>query len=88
MGFGLSRANRLSELADKIGESVLSEANCAKSVPSRSVDARTVSPNLLKGNELKGIQGNGGGGIRTRIGARQNHHNKTTKLLQIVAIGR
>ena len=61
------RNERLSELAEGIGENVLFEPRCAKSVPRKSVEARTVSPRLLKGNDLKGIRGNGGGGIRTPV---------------------
>jgi len=65
--YARNRNERLSELAEKIGESVLFEPECAKSVHSQSVEAHNVPAKFLAGNELERIRGNGGGGIRTPV---------------------
>ncbi len=61
------RSERLSELAEKIGESVLFEPECAISAQRKFAEAHTAPANLLAVNELQQIQGNGGGGIRTPV---------------------
>lgn len=65
--YARKRDERLSELAEKIGQSVLFDSECAKSVPPEPVEGHVVSSKLLPGNELQTIWGNGGGGIRTPV---------------------
>ncbi len=65
--YAKNRNERLSELAEKIGESVLFEPECAMSVPHGFIEGHVVPPKHLAGNGLQKIQSNGGGGIRTPV---------------------
>jgi integrase len=58
--YAKNRNERLSELAEKIGESVLFEPKCAMSVPHDPIEGHVIPPKLLEGKELKAIQSNGG----------------------------
>ena len=65
--YARNRNERLSELAQKIGETVLFEPECAKSVPSRPVESEEVGRKLLDHKPLAADNENGGGGIRTPV---------------------
>ena len=65
--YARNRNGRLSELAEKIGETVLFETKCAKSAPSKLVESPEIEPNLLERKLLAGENESGGGGIRTPV---------------------
>ena len=65
--YARTRNERLSELAEKMAENILSSEKCAKGVHHKHVESLTVEPKLLSNNELQAIMGNGGGGIRTPV---------------------
>ena len=65
--YARTRNERLSELAEKMAENILSSEKCAKSVHYKHIESLTVEPKLLLNNELQAIMGNGGGGIRTPV---------------------
>ncbi len=65
--YAKDRNERLAELTEKIGESVLIDSECAKSVPSLSIEAEVAWLNLLPSNTLEQSEYNGGGGIRTPV---------------------
>jgi len=83
--YAKSRNERLSELAEKIGESVLPDEKCATYVPQQTIEGQVVSPKLLPGNELQQLQDNGGGGIRTKSDRLHQQYNLTTILPQVLA---
>ena len=63
--YAKTRDARLAELAESIGERVLSGHECATSVHRKPIEAKVVSPKLLSDIHLEQNQENGGGGIRT-----------------------
>ncbi len=65
--YAKNRNERLSELAEKIGETVLFEPKCAKSVPSKPVESIEAERKLLEHKPLAAENENGGGGIRTPV---------------------
>jgi len=77
--YAKTRNERLSELAEKIGENVLFETKCAKSVPSKLVESQETEHKPLAGESK-----NGGGGIRTSNIPKQNHYILPPILPQIL----
>ena len=65
--YAKSRDERLAELAERIGENVLFEQECATSVHRQPTEARVLDAKLLPSNNLETHTENGGGGIRTPV---------------------
>ena len=65
--YARARDERLAELAENIGESVLSESKCATGVHSKQVESIVISPKLLPEADLGQEKPTGGGGIRTPV---------------------
>ena len=65
--YAKTRDERLSELTEKIGESVLFEQKCAKSAHSKQVESKDKERKLLTGKPLSQERQSGGGGIRTPV---------------------
>lgn len=63
--YAKKRDERLAELAERIGESVLPEQECATSVHPEPVEARVLNTKFLPAGNLEEDKCNGGGGIRT-----------------------
>jgi predicted RNA-binding protein Jag len=62
--YAKKRDERLAELAERIGESVLFEQECAISVPRKPTETKVLDAKLLPSNDLETHTENGGGGIR------------------------
>jgi len=65
--YAKKRDERLAELVEKIGESVFSEPECAKSVHRKYVPSAEMHPKLLQKGNLGETVMTGGGGIRTPV---------------------
>ena len=65
--YAKKRDERLSELAEKIGENIFSLQKCAKSVHSDPVEPEEIEAKFLEEKALAVIGNNGGGGIRTPV---------------------
>jgi hypothetical protein len=65
--YAKSRDERLAELAERIGESVLFEQECATSVHRQPTEVTVLNAKLLPSNNLETHTENGGGGIRTPV---------------------
>ena len=65
--YARTRQGRLSELAEKIGETVLFDSKCATGVHCKPIEATVCEPKLLPNLNLGENAQNGGGGIRTPV---------------------
>jgi len=65
--YAKTRDARLAELAESIGERVLSGHECATSVHRKPIEATVLNAKLLPEGNLGENQENGGGGIRTPV---------------------
>jgi len=65
--YARTREERLSELADKIGETVFLTGKCATSVQAKHVASTVVEGNYLQVKQLQACTENGGGGIRKGV---------------------
>ena len=65
--YARARNERLAELIEKVGGTVLSEQNRAVCVHKAAAGAEGLSHNALQGNTLQGAGNGGGGGNRTRV---------------------
>jgi hypothetical protein len=76
-----TQSERLSELAERIAENIVSTQKCATDVQCRQVESVIAKPKLLPANGLPTNNENGGGGIRNQKASLQKSHNNRTVMI-------
>jgi len=65
--YARTRNERLSELAERIAENIVSTQKCATGVQREHIESEVKTPKLFSNNDLCATNINGGGGIRTPV---------------------